>query len=299
VQLRYWIEHSIHPLNNAGLSEGHAILMKEQSSFVHSLARLLKWWDHTLLVPGYKHGRSFRMELFAIIAGQEEQFDMARALKIALAKIRDFASLNVIFARFYDRDCVPDCVAAAKPLLLDPSNPLNNMLDQTALPHFLTLARFAAHTLGRLDLMERGATVDIFEPQPVAWDTSFTNFRVKEGSWIISWQLNAKTVQTHVVPQKMPLLELKHVSALANLIGLSQWGQGALPIEDKLEAVKSTINKHFTGGTKEWKETSQSFSSKDVLVVSPVHDGLGSCIIVGFDVEKRDENAASTDSKRS
>ena len=50
------------------LSEGTVIFMKEQTSFVHQLARLLKFWSHSVLVPGFFNGRSYTMELFAVLA---------------------------------------------------------------------------------------------------------------------------------------------------------------------------------------------------------------------------------------
>ena len=80
--------------DRVALSEGHVILMKEQSAFIHGLSRLLKLWDRSLLVPDYVKGRSIRMELFAILVGAELGCDdMLQGFRLALTKIVNFRSL--------------------------------------------------------------------------------------------------------------------------------------------------------------------------------------------------------------
>ena len=74
--------------NSAELVEGTVLFMKEQSSFAHTLARLLKFWSHSLLVPGFFNGRSYTMELLAVAAAEDVMGeDMLRAFRIALDKI--------------------------------------------------------------------------------------------------------------------------------------------------------------------------------------------------------------------
>lgn len=76
-QLIYRIQHPLRADRTVdqALAEGAVIFFKEQNSFVHCLARLLKWWSASILVPGFFNGRSFRMEIFAVLASQEEKND--------------------------------------------------------------------------------------------------------------------------------------------------------------------------------------------------------------------------------
>ena len=86
------------------------------------LARLLKLWSHSVFVPGgHFNGRSFRMELFALLAAQDESNeDMLRAFRMAMDKIRNFRTINHVWYRFYDQAQVSNSVASQRPLLLDP-----------------------------------------------------------------------------------------------------------------------------------------------------------------------------------
>lgn len=60
-------------LGDQALAEGAVIFFKEQSAFVHCLARLLKWWSSSVFVPSFYNGRSFRMEMFAVLAQQKRR----------------------------------------------------------------------------------------------------------------------------------------------------------------------------------------------------------------------------------
>lgn len=78
------------------LAEGAVIFFKGQSAFVHCLARLLKWWSASVFVPGFFNVRSFRMEMFAVLAAQEEkEDDVLRGLRIAFDKIRNYQKVQL------------------------------------------------------------------------------------------------------------------------------------------------------------------------------------------------------------
>lgn len=118
------------------LSEGTVIFMKEQSSFVHQLARLLKFWSHSVLVPGFFNGRSYTMELFAVLASEEEfQGDLLRGFRLALDKINHFTRLQKAWYRFYGPEEAKES-ASVCPLLLDPTDPSNNLLAEDRWPFF-------------------------------------------------------------------------------------------------------------------------------------------------------------------
>lgn len=111
-----------------GLSEGTVIFMKEQSPFAHAMARLLKFWSHSVLVSGYFNGRSYTMELFAVWASEEEcNNDMLRGFRLALDKIRNFKRARKAWTRFYSATEADNYLAMTDCALLDPTDPANNL----------------------------------------------------------------------------------------------------------------------------------------------------------------------------
>merc|ERR1712087_138638 len=105
--------------------------MQEKSTFVHRLARLLKFWSHSVLVHGFFNGRSYTMELFAVMASEHESNDdILRGFRIALDMIRNYRKVRKVWTRFYSTARVEttwsmsDCGC----LLLDPTDPVNNLL---------------------------------------------------------------------------------------------------------------------------------------------------------------------------
>lgn len=173
-------------LGDQALAEGTVIFFKEQSAFVHCLAILLKWWSASVFVDGFFNGRSFRMEMFAVLAAREEKNDdILRGFRIALDKIRNYQKVNAVFDRFYSPSNVPHTIGKQRPLLMDPANPRNNLLSPDVHKFFDQLAEFAAVTLDRLDNSERCGQIlpDLFAPQPSVW--SGLSQKPKEGSWVI------------------------------------------------------------------------------------------------------------------
>ena len=285
--------HSGHKPDSAELVEGTVIFMKEQSSFVHTLARLLKFWSHSLLVPGFFNGRSYTMELIAVAAAEEMMDeDMLRGFRIALDKIRNFRNMNVIFERFYRKEDVPN-LRDTRPLLLDPSNPWNNLLSADRLVFFEKLAGFAEETLRRLEVAQRaGVGLDVlFKPQPDVWRG--LPQRPKEGSWLVGTRTRPEVRQPEISIQSKGL-HVQSLQLIAHVFALwlATHKPPAAGVQKCLEKAVDTV---ICGRDQSWSPSNESFESKDSVAVIPLLDGSGTCACAGFDVEMNPHRVSEVD----
>lgn len=292
-QLLYRIQH---PLSSAGmdpygdrclgdqaLAEGAVIFFKEQSAFVHCLARLLKWWSASVFVSGFFNGRSFRMEMFAVLAAQEERNeDALRGLRIALDKIRNYKSVHAVFERFYRKSSMPPGILGQRPLLLDPANPRNNLLSFDVHQYFDELAAFANVTLRRLDISERAGRLlgSEFAPQPDVWSRLLQ--KPISDSWIVGWTMMPDEKQPRIVAQK-PYVKVKVLEVAAHVIGAVLAGQQRSPTQHDFQ---NAIDAILIGNRTNWGPTSRVFDDMDAIMIFPVEDAAGKCLLAGFNVEQ-------------
>lgn len=271
-------------LGDQALAEGTVIFFKEQPAFVHCIARLLKWWSASVFVPGFFNGRSFRMEMFAVLAGQEEKNDdVLRGLRIALDKIRNYRQVHATFSRFYDPTSSPLVVSGHKPLLLDPANPRNNLLSPDVHEYFDKLASFAIVTLERLDASERLGQMlpGLFAPQPSVW--SGLSQQPVEDSWIVGPRILPTEKQPRILAQK-PYVDVRVLEAAAHVIGAVLVAKpGPLSQGDVQNAIDSVL----LGRNQSWTPTSRRFEDMDALAIFPLHDCVGTCVLAGFNVTRR------------
>ena len=70
---------------------------------MHQLARLLKFWSHSVLVPCFFNGRFYTMELFAVLAycllRKNFREDLLRGFRLALHKVHHFKLLQKAWYR--------------------------------------------------------------------------------------------------------------------------------------------------------------------------------------------------------
>lgn len=247
------------------------------------LARLLKWWSASVFVDGFFNGRSFRMEMFAVLAAQEEKNDdILRGFRIALDKIRNYQKVNVIFDRFYSPSNVPHTIGKQRPLLMDPANPRNNLLSPDVHKFFDKLAGFAAVTLDRLDNSERCGKIlpDLFAPQPSVW--SGLSQKPIEESWVIGTVSLPHEKQPRIQAQKGYVL-VKVLEVAAHVIGgVLAAKEGSFGQED----VQRAINTIIVGKDRTWRPVPCHFHTMDALAIFPIHDSVGTCVVAGFNVEK-------------
>ena len=169
------------------LTESSVDFMKKKSKFVHDVARLGKYWSQIILFKHHVHGKSLIFELLATKAALLEEYNfkipsMNSAFKRFLTMVCYMKSQYIIFDDYYKRSDVPSEILKQRPLLLDPVNPYNNLLDLEKKPALLSLFKtyqFAAGTV--LTMLGKGCK-DIelvFCPQPLLYE-----LRRKE-NWIL------------------------------------------------------------------------------------------------------------------
>ena len=121
----------------------------QTGGFVNGLARLLKLWVSFLHSPGdpdFKKGCSFRMELIANEAAKGSNDDMRNGFERALILIRDFREMYVTDSPFYDEECIPQNLRNQRPLLINPSDPHENLLDKKVHMYMCTHTHTHTHT---------------------------------------------------------------------------------------------------------------------------------------------------------
>ncbi|XP_067138912.1 inactive 2'-5'-oligoadenylate synthase 1B-like [Centruroides vittatus] len=161
---------------SSSLAETQAEFVKNQSEFVHNFIRLAKFWNKTLYIKDYFSGRSSTIETIAIYVAKEEEtkhltVSVRRAFRVFLQLITNLDDLRIIFEEYYSIDDVNQYILQQKPLVLDPSNPYNNL----AYP-FIQSKRIkenfqesAAITISRLEQFVSDYSFNsVFDPQPQA-----------------------------------------------------------------------------------------------------------------------------------
>mmetsp|Transcript_14315 Transcript_14315/g.19752 ORF Transcript_14315/g.19752 Transcript_14315/m.19752 type:complete len:451 (+) Transcript_14315:295-1647(+) len=286
-----------------GLTEATVIFMAEQSSTVHQLARLLKFWSHTVLVPGFFNGRSYTMELFAAMACEESPLDsdLLYCLRVALDKIRNYHKVNKFWLRFYSKEEVARHhvnLEGSQPVLLDPADPSNNLLGADRCLFFEQLAKFSQTTLDRLEAVERGvpqAVLSIFTPQPSVWDTLPNIPRKTENSMFVSHaiQANAETVpfaiQPHVQIQKGTYSINEMLVFAQCFYSMLLSSNGGLDLRENTSQAQSAISACidtliFGVAPTKWQPAQETFESREVVLFIPV--GNLSYVKIGMDMEK-------------
>ena len=284
------------------LSEGTVIFMKDQSSFVHQLSRLLKFWSHSVLVPGFFNGRSYTMELFAVLASEEEQEDLLRGFRLALHKIQHFRDVRKVWHRFYTQD-EANQHASVGPLLLDPADPTNNLLESRRWPYFEKLAEYASCTLERLWCLEGGVSdlvVELFRPQPDIWHQM--RFVPRTDTWLVGGEGQSTEYAQPFAILHRPVCPHGEMNVLAHMLhgmlvsrrfAILDAKAGASVTSAELQRfiladarckLEQCINKTF--GTVSWTPSSQRFEEKSVVLILPI-GGDGNFIQAGFEVDHK------------
>jgi len=119
------------------LTESSVEFLKKQTKFVHDVALLAKYWNHGILFKEYVYGRSLIMELLACQAAIQRQENytnpsIANAFIAFLEMVCNLQKQNVVFHEtmaYYKKSDIPKDILEQRPMLMDPVNPFNNLLD--------------------------------------------------------------------------------------------------------------------------------------------------------------------------
>ena len=188
--------------------------MGEKGVFARDVARLAKYWSQTILFDGKVAGMSLIFELIAVKAAIEEEAEARKrkqggsssspsaptfvgAFKKFLEKVANLRRERIVFAERYRPADVPPEVAAQTPLLVNPVNRYQNMLDQAPAEFFDVFAKCANQSLVRLanlsgpnryPLDASTKLADLFKAQPLLYQYENRKFMpanhlVSTGSW--------------------------------------------------------------------------------------------------------------------
>jgi len=294
-QVKTLVQRADYGRARAGLVEGTLIFMKEQSGLTHRLARLLKFWSHTVLVPGFFNGRSYTLELIAALASEEQtNEDLLSGFRIALDKIRNYRKINKVWNRFYSDNLIGDQIRDQRPLLLDVSDPTNNLLEPKRHKFFDMLAEYAQVTLTRLAALSIGMPpqlCNLFQPQPKVWN--ILRHVPMKYTFLVSAPLNnADIVQPRAIVrlhsqsiQKEMEFYYHNISALFER---EYFFNKTLTANDAQEVATKSCDILFNTSN-DWSPTTETFDKKNVVLVIPVGKFSSTYVQIGFDVQHNTE----------
>ncbi|XP_071847668.1 2'-5'-oligoadenylate synthase 1A-like [Apostichopus japonicus] len=268
---------------STSLSEGAVAFERDHSAFSHSLSRLAKLWSTTIGIPGFSFGRSSIMEYLGAWAAEEEERrgsrDILQGFRRFLTMIKQSHNLNIVWTRYYRRTDIPADILHQRPLLLDPTNPYNNMLQGALGDNLRQMSAYATETLSRLGKSERNEGFSLkmlFEPQPT-WEVMFKsrpkvktpqNFLVGTERERLSWpkidnRSGARGVDSNIASSYL-FSFTDIVAAAAKIDGDRGHGQG----EDIAEKVKSELAQFISSGT--WSSSSERHEDKHTTFTIPI-----------------------------
>ncbi|PIK53188.1 putative 2'-5'-oligoadenylate synthase 3-like [Apostichopus japonicus] len=164
---------------STGLSETAVEFVKRKNQVFHcsTLARLAKFWSKTVCVEGFHSGRSSIMEYIAIRSTEIEQNtgreNTLKAFRRFLTIVSNPEEMAIYWTEYYKIGDIKPRMKNSRPLLLDPTNPYNNILRGKNKSFMVEMANFARVSMDRLEEADcralRGESVDLqslFKPQP-------------------------------------------------------------------------------------------------------------------------------------
>jgi hypothetical protein len=144
---------------SSAFSEAALDFVKKYSGLANQNIRLAKFWLNHIVRTHIKKdvfGLTFQVELIAIhtVKCEEEKNPKgASGLRVFtqfLLLMKDFAKIDIIFKDNYDRTKIPATILGKKPLVLDPTNPTNNVAALIPEDVAKILSEQAKHTLSQV-----------------------------------------------------------------------------------------------------------------------------------------------------
>ena len=164
---------------STGLSETaiEFVTRKNEKYHCSTMARLAKFWSKTVCVEGFHFGRSSIMEYIAIRSSEIEQSagreNTMKTFRRFLEEISNPHEMSIYWTDYYPKENIPRKFETTRPLLVDPTNPYNNILMRGTTQFMYEMATFAEVSMERLEEAEHkthlGQPVnlaDLFKPQP-------------------------------------------------------------------------------------------------------------------------------------
>ena len=284
-------------------------------TFLLQVARLTKGWNSTIICTEPLFGRSYSFELLGIAAGREEQQEgeedvnphpsILRAFRLFLKMVANIGQQRVIFSYsddFYSEYDTPDDILKQKPLILDPSNPYNNVMagfsgrNSTVIQNIFSDG--AKESLKRLERVEEEIEravefphlKEIFLPQP----RPFEGPARMSQNWLIGTTSGARRLQPKLVFRNADLSKKKrseisdYQKAFSAFLFISDIEANYKMSGDRKMSAQQSIKKsidHLLGrgtgsGSPEWMSSQNTHQDYDVTFEIPIGSGGGDALIV-------------------
>jgi len=293
------------------VTESSVAFMKDQKDLIRDVARLAKFWNQNQSFEKYIYGQSTIMELLATKAGLEEinnsnNPSVRNAFKRFLVILRNISDAYVVFFNYYNKSDVPTEVLRQRPLLLDPTNPYNNLLGGECgygyckfdyvpenLKKFESFMSIAAKN--SLDLFEKGCTsiVKIFNiPSSFLYQVAHKESWLRPKNYLVGVHSNSDPDIQHLdaYSEKTPNYALvsyrgdnfkKGVETLVKpYSGSSMNNSTATQVRDE---VTTFIDKR-DGVDRTWVTSDKKHSDKEVTMKVPM-EGTDKSVVISFDID--------------
>lgn len=276
---------------STSLSEGAIAFEREHSAYSHTLSRLAKAWSCTIGIHGFSFGRSSIMEYLGVWAAEEEERqgsqDVLQGFRRFLQMVQNSSGLNIVWKKYYKKKDIPSDILRQRPLLLDPTNPYNNMLEGGNGDYLREMSQFARVTLLRLDAAQRNENHNfgkLFEPQPL-WPAVFSLSRGKsprnylaghERRRVLIPKIETRSGARGVDPSIAKAYLFVFTDAVATAVK-NDAGRGA----DIAARVKSVLQQFISPG--EWAPSNEKHESRHMTFTIPVGKNATEVIKISCD----------------
>jgi len=275
------------------LTETSIEFMQSKSKFVHDVARLAKYWSQTVFYTEYVSGRSTIMEMVGVMAALEEENNSPKpsyqsALKKFLNKIKNISTISLVSTEFYSSDQIPKSIANSIPLILDPTNPYNNLLDIKKSDFIKLLMSCAGNTLEILQTGTQDLRI-IFFPQPMLYKCPMISSKIGIVSEVVGWRKSQDSM-AQVQIRYHEVDKFKHiVDNMLNVYNVviknAEAANPSITLADIQEVIKKTSDK-MQGRDGNWITCSDEHDQRDVTLKIPLQGcNAGWAMWVLFNIE--------------
>ena len=268
--------------------------------FSFQVARLAKYWNSTIFYSGSQYGRSYIFEMLGIKSGQEEEENnqedasILRAFRLFLKRVETIDQQKVIFTDFYGTAQIPSHILEQKPLIMDPSNPFNNVMHEFDSSAQQVFSQYARVSLIRLEKVERQIQLNhgfpdfkvLFQPQPLLVQVGPEMKLPKPEKWLVESQSRNQFFQPSLKVRKSSLDKYalsnikKILSSFLVAADLIAQHKEANNIEFAKESIQEVIDDLFHGSRRSWTSSQDSHENYHVTFEIPIGREGGETLMI-------------------
>ena len=271
------------------------------------MARLAKFWNSTIFFNGSSYGRSYRFEVLGIKAGREEEkanghnSSILRAFRLFLKRVENLSTQRIIFTDFYDESDVPSHIRQQTPLVMDPSNPYNNLMYRFRDADQELFSKCAKVSLSRLEKVERQVQCHhgypdfklLFLPQPKPVEVGPEFEFPKPDGWLVGTMVRSRHLQPNLIVRKSSLGNDKLVfenikkilSSFLYVADMEAQVEGVDRKQSARDRIKETIGDLF-GEKRPWSASDNSHADYDVTFEIPIGREGGDTLLISSNWKK-------------